>query len=61
MKNNNTRNARKNLNQLYAYNPDIPYKQNELDNLTYTALDIFITVSIAVFGCLCIYAFCTMD
>lgn len=60
MKNNHNRNARKNINQFYSYNPDIPYKQNELDNLTYTVLDVFITVSIIVFGCLCIYAFCTM-
>ena len=58
---NNTRNTRKNLNQFYNYNPDIPYKQNKLDNLTYTVINIFITVSIIVFGFICIYAFCTID
>lgn len=60
MKNNN-RNARKNLNQFYSYNPDIPYKQNKLDNFTYTVINIFITVSIIVFGSICLYAICTMD
>lgn len=60
MKNNN-RNTRKNLNQFYNYNHDIPYKQNKLDNLTYTVIDIFITISIAVFGFMCVYAICTMD
>lgn len=60
MKNNN-RNTRKNINQFYNYNSDIPYKQNELDNITYTVIDAVITVSIIVFGCLCIYAFCTMN
>lgn len=60
MKNNN-RNTRKNLNQFYNYNSDIPYKQNELDNLTYTVIDIFITISIAVFGFMCVYAICTID
>lgn len=59
MKNNN-RNARKNINQFYNYNADIPYKQNELDNITYTVIDAVITVSIIMFGCLCVYAFCTM-
>lgn len=61
MKNNHNRNARKNINQFYSYNPDIPYKQNELDNLTYTVLDVFITVSIIVFGGICLYAICTID
>lgn len=61
MKNNNTRNARKNLNQFYSYNPDIPYKQNELDNITYTVINTFITVSIVVFGGICLYAICTMN
>ena len=60
MKNNN-RNTRKNINQFYNYNSDIPYKQNELDNLTYTVIDIFITISIAVFGFMCVYAICTID
>ena len=60
MKNNN-RNTRKNLNQFYNYNSDIPYKQNELDNITYTVLDVFITVSIIVFGFMCVYAICTID
>lgn len=60
MKNNN-RNTRKILNQFYSYNPDIPYKQNELDNLTYTVIDAFITVSIAVFGFICLYAIFTID
>lgn len=61
MKNNNTRNARTNINQFYTYNPDIPYKQNQLDNLTYTVIDAFITVGIIVFGFMCVYAICTMD
>ena len=62
MKNNNrnTRNTRTNINQFYNYNADIPYKQNELDNITYTVIDAVITVSIIVFGVICIYAFCTM-
>lgn len=61
MKNNNTRNTRKNLNQFYNYNPDLPYKQNKLDNITYTVINAVITVSIIVFGCICLYAICTMD
>lgn len=61
MKNNHNRNARKNINQFYNYNADIPYKQNELDNLTYTVIDAVITVSIIVFGFICLYAFCTMN
>ena len=61
MKNNNTRNTRKNINQFYNYNSDIPYKQNVLDNITYTVINIFITVSIVVFGCICMYAICTMN
>lgn len=62
MKNNNrnTRNTRTNINKFYNYNSDIPYKQNELDNITYTVIDAIITVSIIVFGFICIYAFCTM-
>lgn len=58
---NNTRNTRKNLNQFYNYNHDIPYKQNELDNITYTVIDAVITVSIIVFGTICLYAFVTMN
>lgn len=58
---NTSRNTRKNINQFYNYNSDIPYKQNELDNLTYTVIDVFITVSIIVFGFMCVYAICTMD
>ena len=61
MKNNNTRNARKNINQFYSYNPDIPYKQNALDNITYTVINAVITVSIIVFGAICLYAICTMN
>lgn len=61
MKHNNTRNTRTNINQFYNYNPDIPYKQNELDNITYTVINAVITVSIAVFGFICIYAICTID
>lgn len=62
MKNNNrnTRNTRTNINKFYNYNSDIPYKQNALDNITYTVIDAIITVSIIVFGFICIYAFCTM-
>lgn len=58
---NTSRNTRKNINQFYNYNSDIPYKQNKLDNLTYTVIDVFITVSIIVFGFMCVYAICTMD
>lgn len=61
MKHNNTRNTRTNINQFYSYNPDLPYKQNELDNITYTVINAVITVSIAVFGFICIYAICTID
>lgn len=61
MKNNNTRNTRKNLNQFYAYNPDLSYKQNKLDNFTYSVINVFITVSIVVFGGICLYAICTID
>lgn len=60
MKNNN-RNTRTNINQFYNYNSDISYKQNQLDNITYTVIDAVITVSIIVFGCLCVYAICTID
>lgn len=63
MKNNNrnARNTRTNINQFYNYNPDIPYKQNKLDNITYTVIDAVITVSIIVFGSICLYAICTMN